>query len=123
MISKLHFGKRIASLRKENKLSQVDLADKFGVTSQAVSKWECGTALPDIELLLELSNLYKVSINELLEGKSIIAKLANRSFKMDEIAYFVPKMEWDYNVSWINDIVTNNWISRNWNYCMSKENE
>ena len=67
------------------------MAEKLGVTPQAVSKWECGTALPDIELLLELSHLYKVSVNELLEDRNIIAKLANRPFEMDEIAYFVSK--------------------------------
>jgi transcriptional regulator with XRE-family HTH domain len=56
MINKVHFGKRMALLRRRMKLSQVDLAEKLGVTSQAISKWECGTALPDIELLLELSS-------------------------------------------------------------------
>lgn len=81
MINKVHFGKRMASLRRRNELSQAELAEKLGVTSQAVSKWECGTALPDIELLLELSHLYNVSVNELLEDRNIIAKLANRPFK------------------------------------------
>ena len=54
MIQKIHFGKRIAQYRKREKWSQAELAEKLGVTSQAVSKWECGTALPDVDLLLEL---------------------------------------------------------------------
>ena len=53
MIHKVHFGKRIASYRKQQAWSQAELAEKLGVTSQAVSKWETGAALPDIDLLLE----------------------------------------------------------------------
>ncbi len=68
MINKLHFGKRIAVFRRKQNLSQAELAEKLGVSAQAVSKWETAMAFPDIELLLELSKLYGVSINELLEG-------------------------------------------------------
>ena len=45
MVNKAHFGKRIAVLRRKTGLSQTDLAEKLGVTSQAVSKWECGGSL------------------------------------------------------------------------------
>ncbi len=123
MINKVHFGKRMASLRRRINLSQVELAEKLGVTSQAVSKWECGIALPDIELLLEVSNLYNVSINELLEGRNIITKLASRSFEMDEIAYFLPKVEQNYNVAWANEIVSEKWISHNWISHMVNDNQ
>lgn len=44
MINKIYFGKRIAALRRKAGLSQMDLAEKLGVTSQAVSKWECGVS-------------------------------------------------------------------------------
>ncbi|AUS97229.1 hypothetical protein CDQ84_16575 [Clostridium thermosuccinogenes] len=124
MINKAQFGKRIASHRKRINLSQVELAEKLGVTSQAVSKWECGATLPDIELLLELSKLYNVSINELLEGRNVIAKLANRPFEMDDdIAYFLPKAERDYNAAWANEIVSGEWISRNWNTCKANDSK
>lgn len=67
MINKVHFGKRISALRQKTGLSQTELAERLGITSQAVSKWETGHAIPDIDLLLELSHLYHVSINEMLE--------------------------------------------------------
>lgn len=123
MINKVHFGKRIASLRKKSGLSQAELADKLGVTSQAVSKWECGSALPDIDLLLELSGFYHVTINELLEDVNLIAKLANRPFETDEIVCFVPKAERDYNAEWAKNIVSEKWISRNWNEQRNRNNE
>ncbi len=56
MINRIYFCKRIACLRRKMSLSQSELAEHLGITSQAVSKWECGSSLPDIELLLELSH-------------------------------------------------------------------
>ena len=45
MVNRIHFGKRMSALRRKMGLSQTDLAEKLGVTSQAVSKWECGVSL------------------------------------------------------------------------------
>ena len=75
MVNKVHFGKRISILRRKAGLSQTALAELLGVTSQAVSKWECGNAIPDIDILLALSHLYKVTINEMLEDIDLIYKL------------------------------------------------
>lgn len=47
MVNKIHFGKRMSVLRRKAGLSQTDLAEKLSVTSQAVSKWECGNAVPE----------------------------------------------------------------------------
>ena len=78
MVNKIHFGKRISALRRKSGLSQTDLAEKLGVTSQAVSKWECGNAVPDIDMLLELSHLYKITINEMLEDIDLLCRLTGR---------------------------------------------
>ena len=61
-------GKLIENLRKKNNLTQNELANKLGVTYQAVSKWETGKNIPDIGTLKEISNLFNVDINDLLEG-------------------------------------------------------
>lgn len=63
------FGKNIYSLRKERGWTQAELADRLGVTNQAVSKWETGESLPDSSLLLPLSELFDVTIDELFKGK------------------------------------------------------
>lgn len=116
MINKIEVGKRIGSMRKELGFSQSDFADKLGVTAQAVSKWETGLALPDVEILLSISWLFKVSINEILEGDSLFSKIANRAFVMNDIAYFVPEQELDYNVEWANEIIKGNWVKKNWEW-------
>ena len=114
MVNKIHFGKRIAILRRKAGLSQSDLAEKLGVTSQAVSKWECGNAVPDIDILLELSHLYKVTINEMLEDVDLLCDLTGKETGRSGIAYFVPEQERDYNIEWANEIRSGNWIKHNW---------
>jgi len=115
MIDKLKVGKRIIALRKEYGYSQSDFADKLNVTPQAVSKWETGLALPDIEILLIMSMLFKITINEILEGKNILYKIASRPFKMADIAYFVPEKEPnDEYVQWAKDMIEQGWVKRNW---------
>ena len=63
------FGKLIKEIRKKNNLTQKDLADKYNVTYQAVSKWENGKNMPDVSLIKEISKDFNVSVDDLLEGK------------------------------------------------------
>ena len=100
--------------RRKAGLSQTDLAEKLSVTSQAVSKWECGNAVPDIDILLELSHLYKVTINEMLEDIDLIYQLTGRETSRSGIAYFVPEQECNYYIEWANEIRSGKWIKRNW---------
>ena len=64
-------------LRKTNHYTQDDLAARLDISRQAISKWETGTAIPDIEILLELSKIYGVTINDLLEPKIQPQKITN----------------------------------------------
>ena len=62
-------GRRIAVLRKEKGLKQEELAEKLGISGQAVSKWENDQTCPDISLLPQLAGILGVSVDELLSGK------------------------------------------------------
>ncbi len=66
----LFTAKKLTELRKHNSLSQEALAEKIGVSRQAISKWERGEASPDTENLLSLSRIYSVSLDDLLGDKS-----------------------------------------------------
>ena len=70
-------GKFIYELRKEKNLSQYQLADMIPISRQGVSKWERGKTTPDPQTLLKLSELFNVSINELLVGE----RLSNNSIE------------------------------------------
>ena len=62
-------GSFIKKIRKDNNLTQKELADKLGVTYQAVSKWENGLNIPDIGIIKEISKLYNIEVNEILDGE------------------------------------------------------
>ena len=64
-------GKFIAELRKEKKMTQIDLANKLGITDRAISKWENGRGMPDLSLLMPLCEILDISINELLSGERL----------------------------------------------------
>lgn len=62
-------AKYLQFLRKSHGYTQDDLAQKLNISRQAVSKWETGTTIPDLDTLLKLSKLYHITINEMLEPK------------------------------------------------------
>lgn len=80
-------GQRIAKLRKQHGMSQENLAEKIGVSSQAVSKWENDASCPDISLLPQLAKLLGVTVDELLTGNSNEVKLlpAEQRKSLDEL--------------------------------------
>ena len=63
------FGEFLYALRKEKGMTQAQLAQELGVTNKAVSKWETGEAMPETALLLPISRIFGVSVDELLDGK------------------------------------------------------
>ena len=64
-------GRFIAGRRKTVGLTQMQLAEKLGITDRAVSKWETGKAMPDTMLMLDLCAILKISVNDLLNGEVI----------------------------------------------------
>ena len=64
-------GKFISKLRKDKKLTQEDLAEKLKVSSKSISRWETGKCMPDISLLIPLSEILEVTVNELITGEHI----------------------------------------------------
>lgn len=64
-----NFGKFIKEIRKKNNLTQKDLADKYNVTYQAVSKWENNKNMPDIGLIKQMSEDFNISLEEMFDGE------------------------------------------------------
>lgn len=73
-------GKTISRLRKENNITQMELADKLGISFQAVSNWERGNTMPDISKLPELAQILGTSVDELL-GSSSSARIIENAAK------------------------------------------
>ena len=78
----LKIGSFIAERRKEQNLTQLQLAEKLGITDRAVSKWENGKAMPDSSIMLELCATLKISVNDLLNGEIVTM---NQNEKQEQI--------------------------------------
>ena len=70
-MDQIKIGKFIADCRKDKKLTQEQLAEKLGVTSKSISRWENGNTMPDYSLLKDLCSELNINVNELLSGEKI----------------------------------------------------
>ena len=70
-MDQIKIGRFIAERRKKANLTQMQLAEKLGITDKAISKWERGIAMPDTSIMLKLCDILGISVNELLSGEKI----------------------------------------------------
>ena len=70
-MDQVKIGKFIAKCRKKVNLTQMQLAEKLGITDRAISKWENGKSLPDVAIMLDLCDTLGISVKELLSGEKI----------------------------------------------------
>lgn len=103
-------GKFLSELRRERELTQEQLGERLGVTNKTVSRWENGNYMPPVEMLVEISAFYGVSINEILSGKRLDTEevetaaeenlkevLSVSTFSLEERkAYFTKKWKRDH---------------------------
>ena len=84
-------GKFIASTRKEQGMTQEQLAEELGITNRAVSKWETGRSLPDASIMPVLCDLLKINLSELFSGERIA--MENYKEKSDALLLEMKKQE------------------------------
>lgn len=72
-MDQIKIGRFIAQMRKEQSLTQRQLADMIGISDKTVSKWETGSGLPEVSLLMPLCKILHISVNELLSGEHLTA--------------------------------------------------
>lgn len=81
-MDQVKIGRFIAKKRKENKLTQQDLANLLGISNRAISKWENGICLPDAANMPELCKILKISINDLFSGE--VVSMNDNEKKLEE---------------------------------------
>ena len=100
-MNQIKIGKFIAESRKDVNLTQMQLAEKLGITDRAVSKWERGIAMPDSSIMLELCEILKISVNELLKGERIT--MENNNEKNQELLLEMSKeIQQKNKIIWTN---------------------
>ena len=80
-MDQVKIGKFIAVRRKAAGLTQMQLAEKLNITDRAVSKWETGKSLPDSSIMLDLCDVLKISVNDLLTGEVVTVDNYNKELE------------------------------------------
>ena len=86
----MSLGERIYKLRTEKNLSQGDLAERLEVSRQSVSKWENNNAVPDLEKIIALSEIFEVSLDELVKGKTTTVENAVNIHQEQKVMHTTP---------------------------------
>ena len=103
-------GEFLQKLRKEKGLTQEQLAEKMGVSRRTVSRWETGSNVPDLDILVELSDFYEVDLREILSGERKIEKMNEElketvlqvaGYSNETKARLLRKMHILYIVGWV----------------------
>ena len=81
-MDQVKIGKFIADRRRKANLTQMQLAEKLGITDRAISKWETGRTLPDSSIMLELCGTLGITVNDLLSGE--VVSMDNYNKQMEE---------------------------------------
>ena len=94
-MNQIKIGRFIAECRKKANLTQMQLAEKLGITDKAISKWERGVAMPDTSIMLELCDILCISVNELLSGEMI--GMEQKDEQLNELIFQMAKNEERYH--------------------------
>ena len=83
--SNQNIAKAVLKIRQDNKLSQEQFAEMVGVTRQAVSRWEMGVSVPNINTLILISEKFAIPVDEMLKSGDVVEKIDNNKtpFKKD----------------------------------------
>ena len=103
-MDQLKIGKFIAECRKQKNLTQMQLAEKLGITDKAISKWERSIAMPDTSIMLELCDILGISVNELLSGEKISMEnnnQKNEQLLLDMAKELEKKNKTIWNAMWV----------------------
>ena len=91
---------RIRELRKQAKLSQEMMAEKIGVSRQAITKWETGLGVPDIENLVAIADLFKLSLDELM-GRDIEHETLEKDYLYESVTEYDIDGKKDFDISFM----------------------
>ena len=100
MEDKFMISRRIRELRKQAKLSQEMMAEKIGVSRQAITKWETGLGVPDIENLVAIADLFKLSLDELM-GRDIEHETLAKDYLYESVTEYDIDGKKDFDISFM----------------------
>ena len=104
-MDQLKIGKFIAEKRKQAGLTQMELAEKLNITDRAISKWETGRSMPDFSIMLELCDILKITVNDLLNGEVVTMENYDKKLETTLLEVVKEKQEADKRLLRIEIVV------------------
>ena len=110
----IKIGKNLQELRKQKGMTQEQLAEHFNVARRTVSRWETGSNMPDLDILIEMSDFYDVDLRELLNGERTEEKMEKElnetvlkvaEYSNEEKTRFTQRLHWMFVAGLIGFIV------------------
>lgn len=95
LVNQVKIGSFIAERRRARGLTQMQLGEMLGITDRAISKWECGRAMPDSQLMLELCDILGISVTDLLNGEVVTMEKFNEKSEQNLIDLIKQKEDAD----------------------------
>lgn len=108
-MDQLKIGRFLKDLRKEKGLTQEQLAEQFHVSRRTVSRWETGSNLPDLDILMEMADYYEVDLRELLDGERKSEKMNK---ELEETVLKVAGLGIMFGMMIVGVIMTSKYASR-----------
>lgn len=108
-MDQIKIGKFIAERRKLHSMTQMQLAEKMGVSDRAVSKWETGKSMPDSSIMLRLCEVLGISVNDLLNGEVVSVENYNEKLQQQMLEMMKQKEESDKHLlilEWVIGILS-----------------
>ncbi|MCM1500440.1 MAG: DUF5680 domain-containing protein [Clostridium sp.] len=114
----MEFKEKLQLLRTNRKLSQEELADKLGISRQSITKWENGQSFPDIQNLICLSEIFKVSIDRLVKENDtcMVSLFCNQKYPMQDIRAFLVRAKNNTYITGENETMPSQPASHDFRY-------
>ena len=90
----MNIGNKIKNAREENKLTQTQASESLMVSRQTISNWENGKSLPDILSVIRMSELYQISLDELLKGDKALMEKIEKDIEISKTEKKIIKYAW-----------------------------
>ena len=90
----MNIGDKIKNAREENKLTQTQASESLMVSRQTISNWENGKSLPDILSVIRMSELYQISLDELLKGDKAMMDKIEKDIEISKTEKKIIKYAW-----------------------------
>lgn len=117
----MNFSEKLKDIRKKEGLSQEQLAEKIGVSRQAITKWETGKGLPDVENMVIIAEIFKTTLDELLRDSAAVEEQKTSVYTSETVYDIDCEKHFDVNIGTASSIILSSGTDEKLHIMLSSE--